>query len=86
MGEAIGWVDTPKAEAKWYVHWGYHRAQYGVSDIRFVGPGVDLTLHNVRATDMPAPFDPKVHLNPAAFTIPQFNARIGRRVRACRER
>ena len=83
MGEAIGWVDTPKAEAKWYVHWGYHRAQYGVSDIRFVGPGVDLTLHNVRATDMPAPFDPKVHLNPAAFTIPQFNARIGRRVRAC---
>ena len=81
MGQAIGWVDTPKADAKWYVHWGYHRAQYGASDIRFVGPGIDLTLHDIRATDMPAPFDPKVHLNPAAFTIPQFNARIGRRVR-----
>jgi len=81
MGQAIGWVDTPKAEAKWYVHWGYHRAQYGKADIRFVGPGIDLTLHDVQATDMPSAFDPKVHLNPAAFTIPQFNARIGRRVR-----
>lgn len=83
MGQAIGWVDSPKADPNWYVHWGYHRAEYGRTDLRLVGPGVDLTLHDVKATDMPAPFDPKVHLNPAAFTIPQFNARVGRRLQSC---
>lgn len=81
MGQAIGWVDTPKAHANWYIHWGYHRAEYGRTDLRLIGPGVDLTLHDVKATDMPSPFDPAVHLNPAAFTIPQFNARAGRKVR-----
>lgn len=81
MGKAIGWVEAPKAHGRWYVHWGYHRAEYGRTNLRLVGPGVDLTLHDMKATDMPSPFDPKVHLNPAAFTIPQFNARIGRKVR-----
>ena len=81
MGQTLGWVDSPKAHAKWYVHWGYHRAEYGRTDLRLIGPGVDLTLHNMKATDMPSAFDPAVHLNPAAFTIPQFNARIGRKVR-----
>jgi len=81
MGQAIGWVDTPLAHAKWYVHWGYHRAEYGRTDLRLIAPGVDLTLHDVKATDMPSAFDPAVHLNPAAFTIPQFNARIGRKIR-----
>lgn len=80
MGQAIGWVESPRAEGKWYVHWGYHRAEYGKTDLRLIGPGVDLTLHGMKATDMPSDFDPAVHLNPAAFTIPQFNARIGRRV------
>ena len=51
------------------------------ADLRFVGPGINLTLHDVKATDMPSDFDPKVHLNPAAFTIPQFNARIGRKIK-----
>jgi len=81
MGQAIGWVDGPKAHGKWYVHWGYHRAEYSKADLRFVGPGINLTLHDVKATDMPSDFDPKVHLNPAAFTIPQFNARIGRKIK-----
>lgn len=81
MGQAIGWVDGPKAHGKWYAHWGYHRAQYSKGDLNLVGPSIDLTLHDVKATDMPSAFDPKVHLNPAAFTIPQFNARIGRKIR-----
>ena len=80
MQQAIGYIKAPKADAKWYAHWGYHRAQYGRTDLRFLGPGIDLTLHDILATDMPAPFDPAVHLNPLAFTIPQFNARIGRRI------
>jgi hypothetical protein len=79
--QAIGWVDSPKGEGKWYAHWGYHRAEYGRTNLRLVGPGIDLTFHDIKATDMPAPFDPKVHLNPAAFTIPQFNARIGRKIK-----
>jgi len=82
-GNAIGWVEAPKGQGKWYVHWGYHRAEYGRTQLRLIGPGIDLTFHDLKATDMPAPFDPKVHLNPAAFTIPQFNARIGRRIKEC---
>ena len=78
---AIGYVAAPKGDAKWYVHWGYHRAEYGRTDLRLIAPGVDLTFHGLKATDMPAPFDPAVHLNPLAFTIPQFNARVGRRIR-----
>ncbi|MCH1582058.1 MAG: hypothetical protein L7S63_02990 [Flavobacteriales bacterium] len=81
MGNAIGWVDAPKSHGKWYAHWGYHRATYGQTDLQLIGPGIDLTLHDMQATDMPSEFDPKVHLNPAAFTIPQFNARIGRRLK-----
>lgn len=81
MGNAIGWVEGPKAHGKWYAHWGYHRAEYGKSDVHLIGPSIDFTLHDVKATDMPSAFDPKVHLNPAAFTIPQFNARIGRKIR-----
>lgn len=81
MGQAIGWVDSPKGESKWYAHWGYHRAEYGRTNLRLVGPGIDLTFHDMKAKDMPAPFDPKVHLNPAAFTIPQFNARVGRKIK-----
>ena len=77
MGQAIGWMDPPKADGKWYVHWGYHRAEYGRTDLRLIGPGMDLIFHDLKATDMPAAFDPKVHLNPAAMTIPQFNARVG---------
>lgn len=82
MERAIGYVTPPKGEPNWYVHWGYHRAEYGRTDLRLIAPGVDLTVHGVKATDMPAPFDPAVHLNPTAFTIPQFNARVGRRIRA----
>jgi hypothetical protein len=64
--------------AAWYVHWGYSRDRYTPADIHFTGPGIDFTLLQVRARDMPMAFDPAVHLNPGKFTIPQFNARFGR--------
>mgnify|MGYP006928168300 FL=1 len=64
--------------AAWYVHWGYNRDRYTPADIHFTGPGIDFTLLQVRAGDMPMAFDPAVHLNPGKFTIPQFNARFGR--------
>ena len=80
MERAIGYIQAPKANARWYVHWGYHRAEYGRADLRLVGPGIDLTLHDLKATDMPSSFDPAIHLNPLAFTIPQFNARVGHRI------
>ena len=80
MERAIGYVPAPKGNAKWYAHWGYHRAEYGKTDLRLIGPGIELTLHDIKATDMPEQFDPAVHLNPSAFTNPQFNARVGRRI------
>ncbi len=81
MQRTIGYVPAPKGDAGWYVHWGYHRAEYGKTDLRLIGPGIDLTLHDIKATDMPTQFNPAVHLNPSAFTTPQFNARIGRRIK-----
>ena len=54
MERAIGYIQAPKANARWYVHWGYHRAEYGRADLRLVGPGIDLTLHDLKATDMPS--------------------------------
>ena len=80
MERAIGYIKAPKDDAKWYGHWGYHRTEYGKTDLRLIGPQIDLTLHDIKATDMPAAFDPAIHLNPLAFTTPQFNARIGRRI------
>lgn len=61
-----------------YFHWGYNRAQYGKSDIHFKGGNdFNFILHDVKANDVPEKYNSKAYLNPAFFTIPQFNFRIG---------
>lgn len=62
---------------KFWFKWGYNRSSYNDSDIHFKGKGYDFTLYDVRAHDMPEPFDAKIYLHPLKLTIPQFNCRVG---------
>jgi hypothetical protein len=70
---------------EWYVSWGYNRSAYTTSDVQMWGTGpsgeaFDVTLHDARASDMPERFQAKVYFHPGLFTIPQFNARFGKRI------
>ena len=59
-----------------YFTWGYDRSWYNKSDIRFLGPGYNFTLHDVVAEDRPTPFGIR-YLDPEWLSIPQFNFRFG---------
>lgn len=64
-------------KGRMYFSWGYNRATFGLSSIKFTGPGYDFTLHNVKAADRPSPFDPSVYFSITKLSIPQFNLRFG---------
>lgn len=64
-------------EGQFYVTWGYNRVYYNKSTVHFKGEHYDFTMYDVRAEDMPEEWNPRVHLNPEQFTVPQFNFRIG---------
>lgn len=69
--------NTTSRKGKLYMYWGWNRAQYTTSDIRFHGTNYDFTLGKVIAKDRQSPFEPKVYFNPGTMTIPQVNYRIG---------
>jgi hypothetical protein len=60
-----------------YVYWGWNRAAYSNSDIRFKGNGYDFTLNSVKASDRPTEFGIDPYFNPSSLTIPQTNSKIG---------
>lgn len=64
-------------KGKFFVYWGWNWSSYSDSDIRFKGEDYDFTLSNVKAQDRPTKFSVNTYLNPANFTIPQNNYRIG---------
>ena len=75
-----------EVESDWYITWGYNRSMYTMSTVHMWGTGptgqaFDVTLHDVTAKDMPERFQAKVYFHPGLFTIPQFNARFGKRIR-----
>jgi hypothetical protein len=75
------WLQAQESSAKsketFFLCWGYNRSAYTTSDIHLVGQGYDFTLFDVRASDKPYPFDPKVYFSPTQLSIPQFNIRGG---------
>lgn len=78
-------ADSP-SDTDWYITWGYNRSMYSTSTVHMWGTGptgqlFDVTLHDVTAKDMPERFQAKVYFHPGLFTIPQFNARFGKRIR-----
>ena len=64
-------------KGKFYFYWGWNKAQYSYSDIRFKGDNYNFTLFDVAAQDRQTTWDPAVYLNPGSMTIPQTVARIG---------
>ena len=64
-------------KGKFYFYWGWNKAQYSYSDIRFKGDNYNFSLFDVAAQDRQTAWDPSVYLNPGSMTIPQTVARIG---------
>lgn len=63
-------------KGKFFVYWGWNRADYSNSDIRFKGDNYDFTLSNVVANDRISNFSFD-YFHPAKITIPQTNFRLG---------
>jgi hypothetical protein len=59
-----------------FVFFGWNRAGYTNSDIRFKGADYDFQLSSVSAKDRPSPLSWD-YVNPAWFTVVQYNVRIG---------
>lgn len=58
------------------LYWGWNRAYYSTSDIRFSGTDYDFILKDVIAKDRQSTFDSRIYLNPKNITIPQYNVRL----------
>ena len=59
-----------------YLHWGYNRAIFTKSTINFVGSEFNFKLIGAAAKDRPVN-DFVTYFDPATFTVPQFNIRLG---------
>lgn len=59
-----------------FAFYGWNRAAFSNSDIRFKGNGYDFQLNNVTAQDRPTKFG-LVYFDPSWFTVTQYNFRIG---------
>jgi len=60
-----------------FVHWGYNRSEYTLSNISFKGDNYDFELCDVRATDRPTSFNVNTYLGPTSLTFPQYNISFG---------
>ena len=71
---AAGNPKFPRGE--WYFSWGYPRAYFTDSDIRFVRPGLgdDFTMHKAKAVDEPE-WTTGIFNKP--LTVPEYNWRLG---------
>ena len=68
--------ESPYRKGAVLLFWGWNRALYSKSDIRFKGADYDFTLYNVVAKDRPTELSFNDYLHPGRVTIPQTNARI----------
>lgn len=68
-------LSTPR-QKRFYFYWGYNRSVFSRSNIHVHGQGYDFTVYNVKSEDHPE--NPSlVYIDPARFSIPQFNVRMG---------
>lgn len=58
-----------------FIFWGWNRAAFSKSDIRFRGNGYDFTLNNVVAHDRPSELN-LTYIDPTKLSTPQFNFRF----------
>ena len=67
-------IKSPFKKGAMFVFWGWNRAGFSNSDIRFKGNGYDFTLNNVVAHDRPSKLSWD-YVNPGQISAPQFNFR-----------
>ena len=72
----VGKTISLTKKGQMFVFWGWNRAGFTNSDIRFKGAGYDFTLENVVAHDRPSVLSLD-YINPGKVSIPQFNFRLG---------
>jgi hypothetical protein len=72
-----GLFESQSKKGELSVSWGYNRAWFSKSDIKFTGMDYDFVLKNIVAKDRPTEVKSDPYLNPSAFTIPQYNFRAG---------
>lgn len=72
----VSFKRTLSRKGQMFIFWGWNRAAFTKSDIRFKGSDYDFTLENVIAHDRPSPLSWD-YINPGAISTPQFNFRLG---------
>ncbi|WP_313267042.1 hypothetical protein [Epilithonimonas vandammei] len=70
-----GYNQSKLSKGTMFVYWGWNRAGFSKSDIRFKGNGYDFTLNNVVAHDRPSELS-MAYIDPTRLSIPQFNFRL----------
>lgn len=70
-----GYNQSKLSKGTMFVYWGWNRAGFSDSDIRFKGNGYDFTLQNVTAKDRPSELS-MAYIDPTRLSIPQFNFRL----------
>ena len=70
-----GYNQSKFSKGTMFVYWGWNRAGFSKSDIRFKGNGYDFTLQNVTAKDRPSELS-MAYIDPTRLSIPQFNFRL----------
>ncbi|WP_312419167.1 hypothetical protein [Epilithonimonas sp.] len=70
-----GYNQSKFSKGTMFVYWGWNRAGFSKSDIRFKGNGYDFTLNNVVAHDRPSELS-MAYIDPTRLSIPQFNFRL----------
>jgi hypothetical protein len=74
---ASQWFPDVNRRGNLYGSWGWNRAKYSNSDIRFKGDGYDFKLLDVAATDRQTEFKADTYFGINTITIPQTNMRFG---------
>ena len=69
-------IKAPFKKGAMFVYWGWNRAGFSDSDIRFKGNNYDFTLQNVVAHDRPSELS-WAYIDPGQISKPQFNFRVG---------
>ena len=77
LGQDVNQTSKTHQKGELFMYWGWNRAAFSSSDIKFSGDNYDFTLEDVIAHDRQTPFNTYDYFHPLRITIPQFNARIG---------
>lgn len=71
------WNIKESNKGKMFFYWGYNRAAYSNSDIKFKGRDFDFEIFDVEAADRQTKFNWNEYFHPANLTIPQTNMKFG---------